>query len=232
MNFDFCLLRKSNGKPLRLLLLVAALFYFATEFGTVFAGSKQGTNIVLTKDTLVLNDHHKKHSNNIVIKDGKGHHHQHHCNCHEHHLLMPMHHWGHEHWDHEHWDHHHHHKRSDPGQWWSGDMQLAASNQMSNNQQPRSSPAFFEDGHMDGDLFDGQHSFKKHYENYEQSPFLQGSGNEALNSLIKQRYMNPIPNSVANPVAQPQQPTQQYNQFGSESLHKTSYPVFVKDDQN
>lgn len=191
------------------MLFAILLLGLASEFEPVLAGGKQGTNIVMTKDMLVLNDGHKKNSNNIVIKD-KEHHQQHHCNCHEHHVFVPMHHWGHhdEHWGH--WNHHH--KRSDSGghDWW-GDMQLAASNQMA-----------VVPGHLESDQFDGQ-AFNKEFENPDQAPFLQGSSNEALNSLIKQRYMNP--------VAQPP-PPQQYNQFNSEGLHKISYPVFVKDDQN
>lgn len=229
MNFDFCLLRKSNSNPWKLLLLAVVLLCFAAKFGTVLAGGKQGTNIVMTKDSLVLNDNHKKHSNNIVIKDGK-HHKHHHCDCHEHHVFVPMH-WGHWAGHHEHWGghHHHHHKRSDPGNEWWGDMQLAASNQMPSNQQPQSSPVFFEDEEH-GDHMDNGHRFNKQYENHDQTPFLQGTGNEALNSLIKQRYMNPAAQQSGQQSAE--QPAHQYNQFDPESLHKISYPVFVKDDQN
>lgn len=160
MNFDFYPLRKGN-----LLLLFAILLYQClTSIPFVNAGGR-GTNIVLTKDTIVLNDRQKKHSNNIVIKDE---HKNHHCDCHEHHHYMPVHHYG-QHWGH-HWDHHH--KRSDSAalNWWDG-MQMAASTQHDQHTLP-------------GYLNSNPH--------YAQPPFIQGKDNEALNSIVKQRYLSPV----------------------------------------
>lgn len=170
MNFDFILLRKGN------LLLIAILVFL---FIKVNAGGRN-TNIVLTKDTILLNDRHKKHSNNIVIKDG--HKDDHHCNCH-----YPMHHY--EHHPHHEWDHWH--KRSDlavePTNWW--DMQMAASHHQTHFHRALPPSSFFN----------------------ENPQFINGEGNEALNQLIKQRYLN------------------QVNQV-KPNFEKFQFPVFVKNE--
>lgn len=159
MNFDFYPLRK--GDSVNLLFLIVILFYFQL---LVNAGGRN-TNIVLTKDTIVLNDRHKKHSNNIVIKDSKEHHH---CNCHNepHHVIVPMHYGHHEHWSHPHW---HDHKRSDSAlNWW--DMQIAASNQHT------STSSLFNENLNHNNL---------------ERPLIKGKDNEALNHLLNQRYSVP-----------------------------------------
>ena len=161
MNFDFYLARKGNS-----LLLIAIFFNLSFIFVNAGGGN---TNIVLTKDTLVLNDRHKKHSNNIVIKDNQ-HKEPHHCDCHhnEHHIFVPMHHYTghhHEHWS-PYWDDSHKRADSIVNNWW--DMQMAAS-----NQQHTYSPAFH--------LNDNRH--------YEKMPnLINGNNNEALNQLVNERY--------------------------------------------
>lgn len=164
MNSDFYLMRKSN------LLL---LFVILVCISLVNAGGGRNTNIVLTKDTIVLNDRHKKHSNNIVIKDGHKNHH--HCDCHETHHYVPMHHWGHN----EHWDHH---KRSDSLNWW--DLQTAASDHTLS-------------------------SFNAHNYYHQTPPIIHGKDNDALNSVLKQRYFGPV-------------------KFNLENFENIQLPVFVR----
>lgn len=185
MNFDFNLMRKGN-----LLLLIAILINLLI---IINAGGRN-TNIVLTKDTIVLNDRHKKHSNNIVIKDGHKDEH-HHCNCH-----YPMHHYEPHHHDHG-WDHWH--KRSDlvvspsnNNNWF--DMQMAASNQ-------------FQQQHKSAFSSNQQHTSSAFAFNNENTKFINGNGNEAINQLLKQRYLQPV-------------------KFNLAELQNLQLPVFVKNE--
>lgn len=200
----------SVAKLIRLIVTIGVLMLLSTlNVAVVKAGRDGSTNIVLTQDTLVLNENGRKHSNNIVIKDEK-HKPHHHC---EHKLHLTHHHMHHmqpHHQLHHHQSNHHHRSQHD-----EHDMHDLASHANPLIVEPKTSDQR-SDQWPEGDRPTEHHSQDDHFagsaaSGSEQS-FLPGVGNSALNHILGMRYFRPL--SVAR----------------SELQRTIKFPVYIHDD--
>ena len=211
-------------KMLKLQLSCVGFMLLMLYMTVTVSGRNSNTNIVLTKDTLVLNENGRRHSNNIVIKDS------HHKDCkqhHHHYILHPIHH---DHETHHHYEHHGgHHEESDHGHHhqhqghhhrsMEDDMLLASQPQQrlvtqpieSNHQSTdlsKSSPQNADWSTLNPRLADTP-AFESNVSN-----FLPGVGNSALNHILGLRYFRPL------------------NVARSELQRSFKLPVFVHDQDH